>query len=92
MTDLRYQLSCASRDALLRFVAHGIHAFTIMSRDTRDENRKAEINDIVHRLSGHMMALADPNEPLAEWRLSGILTESENLSPYFIEKVAGNLP
>jgi hypothetical protein len=37
------------------------------------------------------MALSDPSEPLAEWRLSGILRESENLSPYFIEKVAGSL-
>ncbi|PSO12332.1 hypothetical protein C7E20_07495 [Sphingobium sp. AEW4] len=91
MTDLRHQLSCASRDALLRFLAHSIHAFTIMSRDS-DENRKAEINDMVHRLAGHMMALSDHDEPLAEWRLSGILSESEHLSPYFAEKVAGSLP
>ena len=91
MTDLRRQLSCASRYALLRFLAHSIHAFTIMSRDTSDEDRKAEINDMVHRLAGHMMALSDQNESLVEWRLSGILSESEHLSPYFAEKVAGSL-
>jgi hypothetical protein len=92
MADLRDALGVASRERLLRYVASAIHGFTIMARDPgAGEQTKAEINNHIHYLAGHLMGLTDPEEPLTDSRLDGILEQVTPLNRRLAENIAAEL-
>ena len=76
---LRTELATASRERVLRYLAGAIHAYTVMARDPdASDAHKADINNRIHYLAGHLTALTDAREPLTEWRLDGIV---EHVAP-----------
>lgn len=71
---LRTEISTASREHLLRYLAAAIHSYTVMARDPdAGGEQKAAINNRIHYLAGHLMALTNPEEPLTAGRLDGIM-------------------
>ncbi|MBB4837119.1 hypothetical protein HNP52_000170 [Sphingomonas kyeonggiensis] len=86
MTDLRSALEKASRQRLLHYLARSIHGFTIMARDpdASDAARK-DINNRIHYLAGHLMKLIDPESPLNEWNLDGIVEHASKLNARLAE-------
>lgn len=74
MTDLRNELAAAQRSKLLRYLASAIHGFTIMARDPdAPVAEKDRINNTIHYLAGHLMALTEADEPLTDSRLDAIV-------------------
>lgn len=74
MTDLRNELAAAQRSKLLRYLASAIHGFTIMARDPDvPVVEKDRINNTIHYLAGHLMALTEADEPLTGSRLDAIV-------------------
>lgn len=71
---LRTELATASRERLLRYLAAAIHGYTVMARDPgAGSEQRAGLNDRVHYLAGHLMALTNQEEPLTAGRLDGIM-------------------
>lgn len=92
MTDLRAKLSQVERFRLLRYIASGIHGLTIMARDPEGSpEAKAAINNRIHYLAGHLIGLADPNEPLTESRLNGVIELVGSLNRRLAENMLAQL-
>ena len=92
MTDLRAKLSEVERSRLLRYIAAGIHGFTVMARDPDGSpEAKAAINNRIHYLAGHLMALADPKEPLTQSRLDGVVELVGSLNRRLAENMVAQL-
>ncbi len=92
MDELEEKLTVASRPNLLRFIAEGIHGFTIMARDPEmDETRKATINNRIHYLAGHMMRLLDPHSTLKECQLNDITAQAGALNAMLVRKMIERL-
>jgi hypothetical protein len=80
MTDLLAAIDAAPRQALLRYIIRTIHGFTIMARDPdASAEARADINNRIHYLAGHMMALLDPDMALDEWQRAGIAEHASRL-------------
>jgi hypothetical protein len=80
--DLRDELRAARRDRLLCYLASAIHGFTISGRNPEQGAAAgARINNLIHYLAGHLTALTDAEEPLAESRIDGIVELSGWLEP-----------
>lgn len=78
----------ASRECLLRYLAAAIHGYTVMARDPDTSGeRKASINNRIHYLAGHLMALLNPEEPLTAWRLDGIMEHVAALNSRLAESI-----
>lgn len=89
MTDLQAVIETAPRQALLRYIVRAIHGFTIMARDPdASAEVRANINNRIHYLAGHLMALLDPDLALDELRCAGI---AEHASHLYSRLAADNL-
>ena len=92
MTDIRSEFSAATRERQLRYIASAIHGFTIMARDPdASEETRAKINNLIHYLAGHLIALTNPEEPLLESRLDAIMAYVEPLNSRLRENIRTNL-
>lgn len=92
MTDLRAEFVASGRERQLRFIGSAIHGFTIMARDPdASEDLRAKINNLIHYLAGHLVALTDPNELLDDRRLDAILKLYGFLNRSLAEKIRVNL-
>lgn len=58
-----------------------------MARDDVSEGVRAAINNRIHYLAGHIVGLCDPNEPLTETRLAGIIENVTALNPSIAEEI-----
>ena len=91
MNDLRARLSCAPRAAVLTFAAVAIHELTVLARgdyDDKDGNaRMRAINEAIHSLSGHLIAVLDSSEALSESRLASIAEATCVMPDAQIERV-----
>lgn len=85
---LRTELEAASRQGVLRYLAAAIHSYTVMARDP-DANDiwKADINNRIHYLAGHLMALVNPEEQLTDSRLDGITEHVASLNSRLAESI-----
>jgi len=76
MDALQMKLLQAPREAVLRFIVSGIHSLTIQARSFYEEadssSQLLDINEAIHRLSGHLRDLIDAQEPLSSSRIAGI--------------------
>lgn len=76
MDEIREKLATVSRLKLLRFIAQGVHGFTIMARDPHiSDVRKAQINNRIHYLTGHMIKLLDDKVECTSSILDDIVTQ-----------------
>jgi hypothetical protein len=92
MIDLRSALAAAERPALLRYLARSINGFTVMARDPdASEATKAAINNRIHYLSGHLVGLTHPAEPLTQSRLDGILENVASLNRGLADQIEAEL-
>ena len=86
------ELAAASRERVLRYLAAAIHGYTVMARDPdTSERRKADINNRIHYLAGHLMALTNWAEPLTDSRVSGIAEHVAPLNPRLGENIRAEL-
>lgn len=77
-----------SRERLLRYLAAAIHGYTVMARDPdASGEQKTGINNRIHYLAGHLMALLNPEEPLTAWRLDGIMEHVAALNSRLAEAI-----
>lgn len=88
---LRSKLSDAPRSDLLHSLSRAISEMTIRNRSFYDHADAAdhlkEGNEAIHRLSGHLRDLLNPDEPLTESRKDGILEQLSLLSPRNLQRI-----
>src|ERR1700742_5243578 len=91
MDNLQTRLFAASREAVLRFIASGIHDLTVRARSFYDEPDShagmRETNEAIHRLVGHLRDLTSPEEPLTLSRIEGIAGNIGLLSPNQVARI-----
>jgi hypothetical protein len=77
LEQIRKALSTLDRQKLLIFLAASIHALTITARyhyeSLESFEHMREINEAIHRLSGHVRDLLNAQEPLLESRIESII-------------------
>jgi hypothetical protein len=77
MKDLAENLISAPRSRVLQLLAAAINHFTVVSRAAygRDDANRSmvEVNETIHRLSGHLRDLIDENEGLTASRIEAIV-------------------
>lgn len=89
---LRDELAAASRERVLRCLARAIHGYTVLARDPEASDvRKADINNRIHYLAGHLMALVSVAEPLTDSRLDGIMEHVDSLHPRLTANIRAEL-
>lgn len=92
MTDLHALLETAPRPRLLHYLAAAIHGFTIMARDPDESDAgRAEINNRIHYLAGHLMGLTDFDAALDPGRTNGILEQVGHLHPSLAARIEAKL-
>ena len=92
MTDLRSEFIAATRERQLRYIAKAIHGFTIMARNPdATEDTRSRINNLIHYLAGHLMALTSPEEPLLDGRVDAIMAHVEPLNSRLAENIRTEL-
>jgi hypothetical protein len=93
---LRDRLLAAPRDNQLRFLASAINELTVAARSfydqpDRDEQMK-RINEGIHRISGHLRDLMDPEERMTMSRADGVVENAEVLHPNALTRILGHSP
>ncbi|WP_149037610.1 hypothetical protein [Sphingopyxis macrogoltabida] len=58
--EIREKLASATRPQLMESVAAAIQAFTVMARDTDQDEHRTKINNCIHYLAGRMIGLSIP--------------------------------
>jgi len=73
-------------------LARGINELSIRNRAHYDQpdalHRLIQSNEAIHRLSGHLRDLIDPDEELTESRRDGILEQLQLLPPSALDRLA----
>ena len=95
MAIIAERLLGADRNALLRLLASMIGEFTIDGRGAfiaRDLDGLFSANEAIHRLSGHMRDLTDPQEPFTESRAEVILACLAMLRPKTLARLEAHCP
>jgi len=87
MSDLRNEFSTADRLPLLGAITSAIHGFTMARDPDASSEKKSKINNFIHYLAGHLIALNQSDVSLTESRLDGILEQLRWLDSGFIENV-----
>ncbi len=91
MKDVKQWLMEIERPKLLLALCGIIHALTIRARSFYDEPDAVagmrETNEEIHRVSGHMRALIDANEPLTPSRADGIAASAKLLTPAAMDRL-----
>ena len=78
----------APRGRLIRFLAAAINEVTVEARGGYEPLAPARLvrcNEAIHRLSGHLRDLADPQEPMTASRADGVLEQLAVLAPATFE-------
>lgn len=89
--DLREKLASATRPKLLECIAAAIHAFTVMARDTDQNEHLTKINNCIHYLAGRMIGLSNPGKPVTDHGLDVIVTQLSFLYPTLRKNVVERL-
>jgi len=83
VTGVKANMLVLPRGRLLQAIAMGIHELTILGRYYRNEPDELRslrhVNEAIHRLSGHLRDLCNPNEPYTASRGDGIGEQLEVL-------------
>ncbi|UDF04762.1 hypothetical protein [Asticcacaulis sp. AND118] len=83
--NLTKRMQEAKRDELLMLLAMSISEFTLTGRfhycNDQELQRLRDVNEAIHRLSGHLRDLCDPEMPLTQSRAEGI-REQLGLLPF----------
>jgi hypothetical protein len=94
MEQLKATLAAAQRPELLVLLARAITELTIRGRshyDSPDANeRLRETNEAIHRVSGHLCDLCDPDEAFTTSRRDGVAEELRLLPPSSIARICQN--
>lgn len=81
--ELKVKTQTLTRENLLKMLSVSVHALTIAGRfhfqEPDELPRLRQINEAIHRLSGHLKDLCDPNEPYTPGRADGICLQLEIL-------------
>jgi ribonuclease HII len=95
-SSLRDRLIVAPRDRQLRFLASAIHHFTLMARSgygtPEPYQLMREVNESIHRLSGHLRDLTNATEPMTEDRADAIMASANHLHPGELELIEAHSP
>ncbi len=89
------QMVAAPRKGLIHFLACAIGEFTIAARAAYEPvvvDQLMRCNEAIHRLSGHLRDLADPDEPMTHSRADGILEQLSLLPPGRARELATGSP
>ena len=85
------QMRIAKRQELLILLAAAITQMTILGRahyDAEDSTKRLrQTNEAIHRLTGHLRDLFDPNEAFTESRAAGIGEQLAILHPLAIARI-----
>lgn len=83
---MRDLIEGASRESLVEFVLAVIHGCTIMAREPDwNDDQRAVINNRIHYLVGHALALVRGRE-IDAWTIDGIAEHSGKLSPSLLQQ------
>ena len=89
------QLAGAPRQQLIRFLASAINELTVAARAAYEPSTPAVLkrcNEAIHRLSGHLVALIDADEPMTVSRADGILEQLKALHPTTVSRLLRATP
>jgi hypothetical protein len=93
---LRDRLLAAPRDSQLKFLASAINELTVAARGFYDQpdgdEQMRRINEAIHRISGHLRDLMDPQEPMTMSRADGVVENAKVLHPGAIARILGHSP
>jgi hypothetical protein len=96
MEQLRVWMMEAQRPRLLAMLAVGITEMTIHARLHYDGpdviDRLRETNEAIHRLTGHLRDLCDPNQALTDSRADAVIGQLRLLGPSAISRLIGSWP
>ncbi len=85
------RLAAADRPSVLRFLSAVINELTILARSVYDHPeshaRLVETNEAIHRLSGHLRDLSDPQESVTASRAQAAAAELGLLSDTVISRI-----
>lgn len=91
MERLQLHLAAAQRPELFALLARGVHELTLRARyfyDAPDAaDRMHETNEAIHRVSGHLRALLDPDCALTASRVEGIAEALSLLTPAALDRL-----
>ena len=89
--EIREKLSSATRPQLMESVAAAIQAFTVMARDTDQDEHRTKINNCIHYLAGRMIGLSNPSKLATDHDLEDIATQFSFLYPTLRQSVIARL-